>query len=89
MTEDPRPNAEKDAGLIVPFLAAERRRSGLSMRAVARLADVSPSLVHDWEKGIKCPSLYNAGVWAEALGYRLIAVPCMSRTDVLPPGAQS
>ena len=68
---------------IVRTLAAERRQSGMSMRAVARLTDVSPSCVHSWEHGTRDPSLGNLIAWAAALGYRL------SLTRDLPGGTDA
>lgn len=64
---------------IVLRLTAERSQQGMSLRAVARLADVPPSCVHSWERGTRMPSLANMRAWAGSLGYDL------TLTRVTPP----
>lgn len=64
---------ETDA--IVAALTSERTRRGVSMRAVAREAGVSPACVHSWEHGTRAPSLHNLRAWAQALG-RDLALTC-------------
>lgn len=63
---------------VVAALTAERKRRGLSMRAVARLADVSPSCVHSWEHGTRDPSLANLRAWAAALDHALVLTEATS-----------
>jgi transcriptional regulator with XRE-family HTH domain len=67
---------------LVKFLTSERTLRGLSMREVARRAEVSPACVHSWEHGQKDPCLKNLRAWAKALGFQVIVWP---DTTVNPP----
>lgn len=60
--------------LTTEQLAEARTKSGLSLRAVARMAGVSPSCVHSWEHGTRDPSLRNLHAWAKALGFDLTLI---------------
>lgn len=56
---------------IVAELAAERRRQGLSQRAVGRMLGTSSATVNAWERGLASPVLSNLREWAGVLGHTL------------------
>ena len=50
------------------FLRLERKRAGLSLRALADLAGVHANTVHGWERGKVSPNINSASWVLQALG---------------------
>lgn len=63
---------ERDA--IVVALIAERKRQGLSQRAVGRVLGTSSATMSQWERGENMPTLGHLRAWASVLGYDLALV---------------
>lgn len=66
--------AQNLVGRIVSSLERERKRQGLSQRALAQLARLDPKTVNLIERGARNPTLYTLALMADALGLRLAKV---------------
>ena len=64
----PTPGSKPGAGRFPTFLRAERRRLGLTQRAVADAIQVSQQTVANWETGISSPTASNMSGLARVLG---------------------
>ena len=70
-------------------LQALRRRAGLTQRDVAIALDVTPSMVHRWERGAATPSTPRLAGLAALLGVSIDALLGQPGRDAgaVPPGA--
>ena len=53
---------------LIIQLREARRRQGIPSHAVDDMIGCATGLVAKWEVGIRCPTLFNAFCWAQALG---------------------
>lgn len=67
--------------VLATFMRAERKRQGLSQKAVASLMGVQQSSISEYEAGITDMSVSSFLRWLEALGLAVEIVIADSDTD--------